>query len=84
MSSEPCVGCGWCCLSDPCDVSHRRYGYRPRCPDLFWDQAGERYVCLLMQDPLVGEETRKLLGAGQGCCAPLMTWRNEVRNRDKD
>lgn len=84
MSSKPCVGCGWCCLSDQCEVSHRKYGYRKRCPDLFWDEQLNRYVCLLMLDPELGAEARKQLFEGQGCCAPLMHWRDDVRNRDND
>ncbi len=84
MSFKPCVGCGWCCLSDQCEVSHRKYGYRPRCPDLFWDEDAQRYVCLLMLDPVAGETARRELFAGQGCCAPLTTWRENVRNRDND
>ncbi len=82
MPSKPCVGCGCCCLSDPCEVSHRLYGYMPRCPDLLWDEAASRYVCLLMRDPERGAEVRAALGAGQGCCAPLNAWRADVRNRD--
>ncbi|WP_223290319.1 hypothetical protein [Nitratidesulfovibrio sp. SRB-5] len=48
MSHVPCVGCGWCCLSDQCLVSHHLHGYLPRCPELLWDAALGRYLCLLM------------------------------------
>lgn len=84
MSSKPCVGCGWCCLSDPCEVSHRKYGYTKRCPDLYWDDTLKRYLCGLMEDESEGEDARRELFEGQGCCAPLMTWRDDVRNRDND
>lgn len=49
--SKPCVGCGWCCLTDPCMESHRKYGYMRRCPDLFWDEEKQRYMCGMMLDP---------------------------------
>ncbi len=75
------MGCGWCCLRDPCMYSHRLYGYTRRCPDLFWDQAASRYVCLLMRDPEAGPEIRKQQGAGEGCCAPLNDWRLRVMYR---
>lgn len=48
MSHVPCVGCGWCCLSDQCLVSHHLHGYLPRCPELLWNAALDRYLCLLM------------------------------------
>ena len=80
--SAPCVGCGWCCLTDPCEESHRRYGYRRRCPDLRWDAAAGRYLCGLMLNPEQGEAVRRSQHAGQGCYAPLNSWRDDVRNRD--
>ncbi len=55
-----------------------------RCPDLFWDDSMNRYVCLLMSDPNEGEDAKRQLFEGLGCCAPLMTWRDNVRNRDND
>lgn len=56
----------------------------PRCPDLLWDEAAGRYVCLLMRDTERGAAVRAALFEGQGCCAPLNAWRDDVRNRDKD
>ncbi len=82
--NEPCVGCGWCCETDPCSESHRRYGYQKRCPDLAWDDTLKRYICKLMLDPEYGEEVRKSQHEGQGCYAPLNAWRDDVRNRDDD
>lgn len=81
MTSLPCVGCGWCCLDTPCDVSHRRYGYRERCPDLAWDEGAGRYLCRLAADPGLGAALREELGIGCGCCAPLNAWRDDVRER---
>ncbi len=81
--SKPCVGCGWCCLRDPCSESHRRYGYTKVCPELLWDEASRRYLCKLMLDPEYGEAVRQSQHAGQGCYAPLNAWRKDVRNRKK-
>lgn len=82
MADTPCTGCGWCCLTDPCEYSHRRYGYLRRCPDLSWDAAANRYLCKAMSDPERGAQARYENFAGQGCCAPLNPWREDVRNRD--
>jgi hypothetical protein len=78
----PCVGCGWCCLHAPCETSHRKYGYRTRCPDLLWDETQRRYLCLLMLAPKTRETTRREQSEGRGCCAPTNPWREDVRNRD--
>ncbi|WP_319469110.1 hypothetical protein [uncultured Pseudodesulfovibrio sp.] len=82
--SKPCVGCGWCCLTDPCMFSHRLYGYTKRCPAIHWDEEQNRYICKLMLDPEKGEEARSSQHEGQGCYAPLNSWRDDVRNRDND
>ncbi|NDV23783.1 hypothetical protein FMS18_13800 [Desulfovibrio sp. JC022] len=84
LPGKPCVGCGWCCISDQCEVSHRKYGYVRRCPDLLWSQDQGRYICLLMGHPEEGDDAKRQLFEGEGCCAPLMTWRDDVRNRDHD
>jgi hypothetical protein len=59
------------------------YGYQKRCPDLYWDAASGCYRCRLAEDPVKGERYRFLLGVGQGCCAPLCTWREDVREREE-
>jgi len=82
MSDVPCIGCGWCCMTDPCDYSHRKYGQLRRCPDLYWDPRANRYFCGLMGDAEQGVEVRRQNFEGQGCCAPLNPWRADVRNRD--
>ncbi|WP_035066909.1 hypothetical protein [Nitratidesulfovibrio termitidis] len=109
MSHVPCVGCGWCCLSDQCQVSHLLHGYLPRCPELLWDAALGRYLCLLMapRHPASGVSSEASrpgrpcadtpdasrpagdapgpdlteLRQGLGCCAPLCSWRHDVRDR---
>lgn len=79
--NKPCVGCGWCCLHDPCSESHRKYGYTKRCPDLLWDEENTRYICRLMLDPAYSEKVRESQHEGQGCYAPLNDWRKDVKNR---
>lgn len=81
QENKPCVGCGWCCLHDPCFESHRKYGYTKRCPDLQWDEEKARYICKLMLDPKEGENVRQSQHEGQGCYAPLNDWRKDVKNR---
>lgn len=73
-----CLGCGWCCLDNPCEVSHAVYGYTPRCPALEW--TGARYVCALVLRPQPGVDLGPLF-VGQGCCARHNAWRGEVKKR---
>jgi hypothetical protein len=82
MVQTPCVGCGWCCLTDQCMESHRIHGYLPRCPEIEWDEQLGRYICLLMLDPLQGGAFKTALLEGRGCSAPLNPWRDNVCNRD--
>lgn len=77
MSSLPCVGCGWCCLTDQCVESHILHGYKERCPEVYWDAQLRCHRCRLSSQ----ERFRKLLAIGEGCCAPLNAWRNDVRDR---
>jgi len=83
MSYLPCVGCGWCCLHDQCTDSLRRHGYLPRCPELFWSEEAGRYLCRTMLEGESGAGIRRNQHTGKGCCAPLNSWRQDVRNRDE-
>lgn len=74
----PCVGCGWCCLDNPCEVSQQAFGYVRRCPALKW--TGARYVCELVLAPRPGVDLTPLF-VGQGCCARHNAWRDDVRER---
>jgi len=78
LESRPCVGCGWCCLTDQCRESLQLHGYRQRCPEVFWDGGLSLYRCRLSSE----KTYRELLAMGEGCCAPLNSWRGDVRNRD--
>jgi hypothetical protein len=79
--TQPCVGCGFCCLKTPCGASLRIHGTTDVCPELNWN--GSRYECKLMTRPgQIGERYRKELYAGAGCCAGLNSWRKEVKERD--
>ena len=73
-----CVGCGWCCLNDQCVESRILHGYKRRCPEIFWDEALKLYRCKLSGS----QRMRLLLAMGEGCCAPLNSWRDDVRDRD--
>lgn len=79
--SRPCVGCGFCCIKAPCAAAVRVYAIRQgRCPGLVWDTT--RYRCALMQlQGQAGDDYRRELAAGVGCCAGLNTWRQEVKER---
>ena len=83
MKTRECVGCGFCCMKTPCDVSRRLYPGAERCPELRWN--GERYICNLMtiSGPL-GDLYKKELHAGAGCCAGLNSWRNDVKKREPE
>lgn len=80
MNVKPCVGCGYCCMKTPCDVSRRLYPNATVCPQLIWTDV--RYECGLMKisGPL-GEDYRKELHAGAGCCCGLNSWRQDVKKR---
>jgi hypothetical protein len=78
LSPLSCVGCGWCCLDNPCEVSHQAFGYAKRCPALIW--TGTRYVCELVLRPVAGVDLTPLF-VGQGCCARHNAWRGDVKDR---
>jgi len=78
-----CVGCGFCCLTAPCEASIRlNRGLRP-CPQLQWIDEENKYRCELMRfGGQLGEFYRKELHAGAGCCSSLFnSWRQDVRKR---
>ncbi|WP_078717951.1 hypothetical protein [Paucidesulfovibrio gracilis] len=82
--SLPCVGCGWCCLHDQCDLSHRLHGYCRRCPEVYWSEELGRYLCALVGHVERDREARRALFVGMGCCYPASPWREDVRNRDEE
>lgn len=78
-----CVGCGFCCIKTPCQVSMRLYPSVKYCPQLIWDDEKGRYFCgLMIIEGLIGEGYRKELYAGEGCCSSLNSWRNDVKKRE--
>jgi hypothetical protein len=70
---KPCVGCGYCCITAKCSIGLFLYGQNGRCPVLKWN--GRRYLCELV------DLFKDALAIGAGCCAPLNTWREKVRER---
>lgn len=77
---RPCVGCGYCCRKSPCVLAYITYGIVTRednrCLALKWD--GSRYWCELCRDPEKGEDRRKGLAIGDGCCCPLNSDRQNI------
>ncbi len=62
MKIDQCNGCGYCCMSTPCDVSRRLYKSADICPQLQWNEDKARYFCGLMLLPgNIGFEYRKEL-----------------------
>jgi len=82
-SRYECVGCGFCCIKAPCEAARRLYGSVAKCRQLEWIEKEGRYRCGLMMfaGPL-GEQYRKELHAGAGCCSNLNSWRRDVKRRD--
>lgn len=75
-----CVGCGHCCLKGICVAGYLRMQTdKPvkRCVYLKW--SGSRYICELVQK--WPKEFGVVLNIGEGCCQPLNTWRNDVKDR---
>ena len=84
MKTAPCVGCGYCCISTPCEASLRLYKSADICPQLEWHKDKGRYFCGLMLLPgNIGLEYRKELHAGAGCCSNLNDWRKNVKERTR-
>jgi hypothetical protein len=84
IRTQPCVGCGFCCLTAPCEASRRLYRGTGKCSFLLWVEDESRYKCELMMfaGPL-GEAYRKELHAGAGCSSTLFNaWRTDVKKRD--
>ena len=84
LKVKPCVGCGFCCITAKCSAGQRLYPSAKTCPALLWSDEKNRYYCDLMSLPgNIGFEYRKELYAGEGCCAGLNSWRNDIKNRTK-
>lgn len=76
-----CVGCGFCCIKSPCGAAQRLHNrFIEKCPELHWN--GSRYTCKLMEkEGELGENYRRELYAGDGCCCNLNDWRRDVKPR---
>ena len=72
-----CVGCGYCCLEAACPLSYHFYYKEVNggkiCPGLYFKDY--RYWCRLAMLFPVG------LSIGAGCCSPLNSWRQDIRER---
>ena len=79
---KPCVGSGYCCVKATCILGVKKHGQvEGTCPSLRWDESHSRHLCGLVVD---GEVSGWELSIGEGCCAPLNTWRDEVKDRTTD
>ena len=86
LKVRDCVGCGFCCIKAPCELSRRIYdGASTSCPALIWNKKEQRYYCdLVLSGPRKEEYSRELYIA-EGCCCGLNSWRNDIQpRRDKD
>ena len=83
------VGSGYCCHKAACTegvAAHPDYKGGP-CPSLRWVQflaSSEgvgRHLCGLIVDAdgAEADRLRKSIGVGEGCCSPLNSWRNDVK-----
>lgn len=82
LITQPCVGCGFCCLKAKCSAGQRLYPSATPCPALIWDENKNRYICDLMTLPgSIGFQYREELHANKGCCCNLNSWRKDVKNR---
>jgi hypothetical protein len=78
---KPCVGSGYCCTKALCLLGVEKHGeMEGPCPSLRWDSEAGRHWCGLILD---GEIDGWELAAGEGCCAPLNSWRGKVKDRSK-
>lgn len=80
----PCVGCGFCCIQEPC--TYGRYAHREEieagriCPSLIW--TGSRYICgLVSRKDSSGLFYHRELKVGEGCRSYNNPWRLHVRPR---
>lgn len=61
--SEPCNNCGWCCLTEVCEVGKMISGSE-QIPCSLLTSVGNKHTCSLVER-LGGY----VIGAGVGCCA---------------
>ena len=71
---ESCNHCGYCCLSEPCEVGKELTGsIYGRCELLITE--GEKHYCQIAVNEAESDSTvmRDTLGIGVGCCAETQT-----------
>jgi len=84
LKKSPCIGCGFCCFKGKCVPGHILYPSTEICPALKWNENDKRYICQIMTIPgKIGEEFKKEMCAGIGCCMNLNGWRKEVKKREQ-
>ena len=84
LNPRQCVGCGYCCKKAMCavgqgvSVNHSLTVMDQECQFLVWHKEDDKYRCILAMD---SPKYAKMILAGAGCCSPLNTWRQDVRER---
>lgn len=63
---EPCNHCGWCCLTEVCDVGKEFGSSVIPCQLLTIGDDGKHYCSLVTKWP---EDYSEIIGADAGCCA---------------
>jgi len=82
VAFPPCVGCGYCCIQNPCFRS-AYFGWcvneKGICDRLFWNKG--RYWC---QEVIDNPKEMVSLGIGKGCPSVLGNkWRKNIKRRDE-
>ncbi len=74
---EKCVGCGFCCIMEPCRIAQEIFGEIDECPVLEFN--GSRHICKLV------EESPSLVChmIDTGCGVSWNRWRKDVKKRSK-
>jgi len=77
---QPCVGCGWCCYTQPCMEGYRHGATYGRCKFLVYHD--ERWWCEILESMPEGREKEQakadMGGIGMGCPSTLFNeWRDK-------
>lgn len=83
MVKQPCVGCGYCCMKSPCGSYLKDHLVHiwdwEGCPELVFEDG--RHWCRLMMEGPDRDRVKEEQKAGQNCCSPCNSWRDELVDR---
>lgn len=85
VTVKPCVGSGLCCLKARCHLGVAEHGPGAECPSLVWKDG--RYWCGIVlkatsESAEEGENLKRQLYIGEGCCMPLFNSLRDERFRN--